>query len=104
MGTALKTTAKAETIAAAIYAATGIKADVIYSPGRPPRVTFTPENGRKMESFLSAQIKKKSDVEIDVLPIIQPAIIKNILPFILAGGAAVFVAGLLTGSAKAKRY
>jgi hypothetical protein len=100
MESTLKTKVKAETIATAIFTATGIKPDVIYRPDRAPLITFTRENGRKMENFLTAQIKKKSDVDIDLLPVIQPAIIKNILPYIVTAALVFFVSGFLVGKSQ----
>jgi hypothetical protein len=99
METALKTRLKAETIAQAVYTATGIKPDVIYRENRNPLITFSKANGLKMKDFLTAQIKKKSDVDIDILPIFQPVIMGSVLPYLIAAAAGIFIAGYLTGQA-----
>lgn len=84
---------KAQAIAAAIYTTTGIQAQVIDRPGQPPLVSFSTENRRLIQDFLRRSMAHKSDVSIDVLPVIAPLILaKAFVP------AAVIVAGIfLTG-------
>jgi hypothetical protein len=99
MDTALKAKLKAETIAQAVYTATGIQPDVIYRDNRNPLITFNKQNGRRMKDFILTQIKKKSDVDIDILPIVQPVIFGNLLPYLIAAAAGIFIAGYLSGQA-----
>jgi F420-0:gamma-glutamyl ligase-like protein len=80
---------KAQAIAAAVYTTTGIQAQVIERPGQPPLVSFTPENRKLLQDFLRQSMRKKSDVEIDVLPIAAPLILEKFF-----GPAALTVAGL----------
>jgi len=95
----LTTQIKAETIAAAIYTITDIKPDVIYRESERPEITFSKENGRKMKDFLFNQMKKKSDVYINFLPIVKPVIFADILPYLVLGAAGIFIAGYCTGQA-----
>jgi hypothetical protein len=84
---------KAQAIAAAIYTTTGIPAQVIERQGLPPLVSFTPENRRLIQDFLRKSMAQKSDVSIDVLPVIAPLILAKVFV-----PAAVIVAGIfLTG-------
>jgi hypothetical protein len=90
---ALSPAFKAQAIAAAIYTTTGIPAQVIERQGQPPLVSFTPENRQLIQDFLRKSMAQKSDVSIDVLPVIAPLILAKVfIP------AAVIVAGIfLTG-------
>ena len=88
---------KAETIAAAIYAATGIQPQVIYRPDRNPFVTFSNENAEKMRAFVYTQMKKKGDVDIDFLRLVKPVILKDLLPYVLLAFLGAFGAGYFTG-------
>lgn len=99
METSLKTRAKAETIAQAVYTATGIMPTVIYRENRNPLITFSKASGQKMKDFLTTQIKKKSNIDMDILPIFQPVIMGSILPYAIAAAAGFFIAGYLTGKA-----
>lgn len=80
---------RAQAIAAAIYTSTGIQAQVIERPGQPPLVSFSPENRLLIQNYLRQSMKRKSDVEIDVLPVAGPLILEKLL-----GPAAITVCGL----------
>ena len=99
--TPLKTRVKAETIAAAIYAATGIQPNIIYYDKAPfpqnPVITFSKENAEKLRTFLKIQIAKKSDVDIDFYKIAKPIIIADLLPYIVLFGVGTGAIGYLLG-------
>lgn len=100
MAVAIQTRIKAETIAAAIYAATNIKPDVIYyDTGKNPLITFNKENSKKIGAYIENQIKKtgKSDVDIDLFPYVAPVVLKQVLPAAAAVFLAVFSIGYFFG-------
>ena len=83
---------KAQAIAAAIYTATGIPANVITGPGARPLVTVTKADAEKLRAFLWAAARKKSDVQLDLKTILKPIILKDILP---AFGASLIAAAAI---------
>lgn len=88
---------KAQAIAAAAYTATGIPATVIERPGRPPLVSFSIENRRQIQDFLRKSMAQKSDVEIDVFPVVLPLILEKVaLPAAVTIGA-IFFLGYIIG-------
>lgn len=91
---------KAQTIAAAIYTATGIQPVVIDRPGQPPLVSFTPENRRAMQDYLRASMARKSDVEIDVLPVVAPLILAKVFAPAAVIISAIFLTGYFIGRGK----
>ena len=101
--TPLKTRVKAETIAAAIYAATGIQPQVKYYDAAPfpqnPLITFSKADALKMRDFLKAQMQKKSDVDIDFVQIAKPLFIRDLLPYVFLFGAGAWCVGYLMGQA-----
>lgn len=93
---------KAQAIAAAIYTSTGIQAQVITRPGQPPLVSFSPENRFLIQEYLRNSMKKKADVEIDLLPVVGPILLEKIMaPAALVFGG-LFLVGFLSGRITAK--
>lgn len=88
---------KAQIIAAAIYTATGIQAQAIERPGQPPLVSFTPENRLLIQDFLRKSMAQKSDVSIDVLPVIAPLILAKVFVPAAVIVAGIFITGYFIG-------
>jgi len=99
MALPIKTRLKAEIIAQAIFAATGIQPEVVYREDQNPLITFSKANGQRMKDFLTAQAKRKSDIDIDFMPIVKPVIFADILPVVIAAAAGIFITGYLMGQA-----
>lgn len=101
MITPIKSRLKAETIAAAIYTATGIKPDVQYFDADPnprnPLITFSKTNAEKMRSFLKEQLTKKADVDIDFMRIARPIVIGDLALPIMIIAAGIFTLGYVAG-------
>lgn len=93
----IQTTIKAETIAAAIYTATGQRPTIWYDNAGRAHITFTKEAGDNIQKNLIAQMKKKSDVEIDFLPIVAPIVFSKILPLALVSLATAAFIGYYVG-------
>ena len=93
----LQSQLKAHTIAAAIYAITGTQPDVIVYKNQNPLVTFSPENAKKVQTFIEKQMQKKADVDINFFPAIAPIVFKKVFPFAAAGIAACFLFGYFIG-------
>lgn len=91
---------KAQAIAAAIYTSTGIPAQVIERTGQPPLVTFARENRIQIQNYLRQSMKKKSDVEIDVLPVVGPLILEKVIGPIALTACGLFLFGYLAGKMK----
>ena len=99
--TSLQTQVKAETIKAALYAATGIRPDVIYRTDGTAFVTYNPDNAQKIGAFIENQLKKTNipdDVQIDFFPFVKPVLFKQILPAAGAAIVAIFAIGYFFGS------
>lgn len=88
---------KAAAISAAFYTATGIQPQVVYPEGKPPRIYFTRADILTLRKKLDETMKKKSDIDIDILPIVAPAVLKRHGFSLLLVAGALFVVGYLSG-------
>jgi len=98
----LQTTIKAEGIAAAINAATGQKSTVIYTPEGIAKISFSRDAQKNLQNYLYAQIQKKTDIEIDFLPIVAPIVFKKVMPYAAAALAALLLTGYIIGTRAGK--
>ena len=90
---------KAQAIAAAIYTTTGIQPEVLSRPGKPPKIFFSKENAEKLRAYAFATLKKKSDIDVDIVSILRPVILKDVFPYLIIASLGMFLSGYLMGQA-----
>lgn len=90
---------KAQAIAAAIYAATGIQPIILTRPNQPPLVSFSRQDSKKVNDFIQATMNQKADVSIDFYPYIAPVILGQLFTPILFGVLGAAAIGYLIGKA-----
>jgi len=88
------TAAKAQIIAAAVKQVTGARAQIIDGPGY-VNLTYAESERQKIRTWLKNQLasKQKSDINIDLVPIVFPVIMEKTW-FIIAG---LLLAGYVLG-------
>ena len=92
MPTPLQQQLKAQAVATAINAITGINPVVMYREKAPPLIFFNQADNAKAKAFIENQLKKPADFEIDFFPYVAPIVIKKVLPAaaVIIGAAAFF--------------
>jgi hypothetical protein len=99
MSVALTTRLKANVLKAVIDQVTGGNAELIERDSS-IKIVLTQDQITWLQNFLDAQLtmKARPDIEIDVLGIIAPVILKKVWPFlaVFGGGAAALVIGALS--------
>ena len=92
MATSLQQQLKAQAVATAINAITGINPAVMYRDNRPPLIYFSEADNAKAKAFIENQLKKPADFEIDFFPYVAPIVIKKFLPVAaVVLGASIFL-------------
>jgi len=94
MSVSIMTAAKAQIIAAAVKQVTGAQAQITDGPGY-VNLIYAENERKKIRAWLKNQLasKQKSDINIDLVPIVMPVVIEKTW-FIFAG---LLLAGYLLG-------
>jgi hypothetical protein len=83
---------KAEAVAAAIKAATGVRA-VVRDAGKYAEITFGPADQVALRAWIEKQLtaKPSGDVRFNLGPVVHPLVLRKALPFLLGAAAAGFL-------------
>lgn len=83
---------KAEAVAAAIKAATGVR-PVIRDAGKYAEITWGPADQVALRSWIDKQLTKRptGDIRFVLGPVVHPLVLKKALPFLLGAMAAGFL-------------
>ena len=93
----LPTILKANAIVAAISTVTGETPTVQYLPDGTADIIFSETGAQKIRDFITANMAKKSDVQLEILPVLMPLILKKALPLAAAAVLAILLIGYLIG-------
>lgn len=93
----LQTRVKAEAIKSAFSLAVGIEPTVLYTPDGKAKILFSQPQILKIQEAIEKAAATKGDIDVNILPIIGPLLLKKSAPFLAAGLAASFFGGYFIG-------
>jgi hypothetical protein len=96
----LATAAKAQLIGAAFESILGSMPLISYT-GNQAKISFTSDQSDKLREYVSAKMSDNtpSDIDLDLMPVVVPLVLKQMIPIALA----ILVVGYLAGNMGKKK-